>query len=334
VWLLFASVFAIAQGCSSSYGVDPTSHRDGGKTNGSDDDSEPDASAEGGAEGGSGADPVAWATAFCGHDERCYPLYMTEAFTSQEDCVTQRTTTATVEFGSAGFTLTPSQLSACIAKIGAACIDVFAKLPECDWKGARPSGASCAYSGQCATGSCYKATSSVECGVCTPRAQEGQSCATAACAPELFCESGFCAKPVAENGACSSALFCANDHACVSGKCKPLQPKDAACDVAGNDCEYTQGMVCLPTSSGAATGKCGAVPAAHIGQPCGWDTAHQVYTVCVASTCSSATAQGTCGAYLADGAACSANDGPECNLDTSDCASDGHCKAIDPKLCQ
>lgn len=275
--------------------------------------------------------PAVYAQAVCNHDQRCFPIYLRRYFNGLNDCATKVSTEWARVLAAPGNVTTAAQLDACSAKLGTLCSDEFAGIPECNFRGTLPDGASCMYGSQCASGDCFQVASTADCGVCTQQAPEGASCANAYCQPGLICtDPSTCVRPVGEGGACDDTKPCATGLLCTSGKCaKPLL-LGAGCQVDADKCDWDKGETCVPTTVGGKNGKCTTDAFGKLGQTCGWD-AKGAYTECEAASCSNPNNTGTCAEFLGVGMPCSA-DGTECMYGLA--CSAGRCKARDASTCK
>jgi hypothetical protein len=331
VSVLACAIAVVASACAATYGAEdnnktkPAKVADASVQDGGGDRPAPSDEA-----GASHVDPGPYSAAVCASNEKCFPLYLKAWFGTSARCVTAVTADTQSWLLGQGNAITSDQLAACAAKIATSCVEVYETIPECDFKGTRADGQPCNFGAQCASGDCFKAKSAADCGVCKGQNAEGGSCTDADCTPNLFCIKDKCVAPARESEACSDAKPCDTHLACVGGTCAKLLPNGGRCQLADMSCDYALGLSCFPVSATAPSGVCTAALFAGLGQTCGLDSSTQVFTDCEASTCSSATALGTCVDYLAIGAPCTA-DGPSCAWGSS-CV-DGKCKSSDPTAC-
>lgn len=151
--------------------------------------------------------------------------------------------------------------------------------------GARSSGAACAFSGQCESAFCAVGAASV-CGVCAPRPQPGDVCASnaTACGAILVCLQSVCTAPATQGQPCDAATPCVGGESCVGA----MGAMPGFCEASGS----TAGAACDAT---LATGP---------------DCAASVGLTCVAGQCAASGAAAA--AFAADGASCDAVAGPPC----------------------
>jgi hypothetical protein len=182
---------------------------------------------------------------------------------------------------------TPTTAEACASAIGAAtCAQYlgFSPIAACAPKvGTLGDGASCTFSGQCASSFCAVPVGA-GCGKCAAVPKVGDACHTEdsaqGCGPYLHCgkDSNLCVAYVASGGACDKNEVCDFGLSCVGAKtttkgaCQPLAAAvGATCDAkqqTAPGCDRALGLWC--PSAGASAGKCAPFTTyAKTGEACG-----------------------------------------------------------------
>ena len=277
----------------------------------------------------------ALAEAQCQLSARCSPLNLKIQFGDVARCTNVLSTALGAQTNLGGLLVTQGQVDGCKASLASRACNETTDNAACAFKGMLADGVACGVNAQCASGSCfYAATNGVvaDCGICTARAVEGQSCAASACAGGLNCKkSSKCVVPAAVNGACTDSFDCAGVLECVEAKCVAPLPKGAACTETSAPCDGSQGLICV--SQNATTNTCIEIGVAQVGETCGFIEAENTVKACQRSSCATAgnANSGTCVAFKPAGAACSPQDVP-CDSGL-ECRS-GTCKQPDASVCK
>jgi hypothetical protein len=322
--------FAWAAGCSSSSSniVDPNTGGSGGSAGSG-------TGGTAGTGGTGGAGPTAGqacadlAAAECQKISQCNPWYLQKYFGDVDTCKMRYTSTSCSSYlGLANSSDTPSTYEACAAAITSAnCqqwLDSDAVLNAClPTPGMLASGATCGTAAQCQTANC-NFPSGGTCGTCGPQNGAGAQCTSdGQCSGNLFCISGQCGMPGGAGATCSSTAPCVNSLACAGGRCAIAAKAGEACS-STLPCDGHAGLTCRNSV-------CQNLQYVAKGQPCnpaqGRECGQSGF--CKGST---STADGTCLAFAADGAACDTTNGPIC-MPYARCAS-GFCKVYDPSACR
>ena len=228
-----------------------------------------------------------------------------------------------------GLLVTQGQVDGCKASLASRACNETTDNAACAFKGMLADGVACGVNAQCASGSCfYAATNGVvaDCGICTARAVEGQSCAASACAGGLNCKkSSKCVVPAAVNGACTDSFDCAGVLECVEAKCVAPLPKGAACTETSAPAHHAMAR--------RGSSACRRARRRTRASRCGFIEAENTVKACQRSSCATAgnANSGTCVAFKPAGAACSPQDVP-CDSGL-ECRS-GTCKQPDASVCK
>jgi len=283
---------------------------------------------------------LALATSFCDRITACYGDFFVKTFIGDAaTCTSRLRIELKASVTGPGAELQDGPAQRCKAAIEAAACNVLLAdgIPECDFRGTLADGAACASDSQCVSGSCF-VDAKTDCGKCGPRAAEGTDCTSAKCARGLTCtDAKNCVKRGSEGSACESGSACDVLLSCSNGKCiKPLA-KGAACKTGAGEapCDVLNGVFCKPTSVTMPDGTCSPFTVAPTGQACGLTVQPTIeYTACEKSQCvgASGMTKGTCQAYLADGAPCTAGSGSDCQFPAK-CRT-GKCATLDPLACK
>lgn len=266
--------------------------------------------------GGSATDCKSAARALCTKLQSCADLLLTVTYGSLDTCANRVSLGCTAQVGAPGSNVDESAFAGCANAIAASSCDALFSddsPDECRIPGTLDDGTQCGFGSQCKSSACISSAAG-NCGTCAPLAPAGSSCGVAAgCEDGLVCFNSVCAQPVAAGGACSGTFQCAGNLVCKSGTCAKPGGANADCDPAAGDCDVAQGLSCNPITT-----KCEKPSVAGAGEACG--IIQQKVTVCTAGSCEGATLNepGTCVPAIADGAACSATDGPSC-LEPAEC---------------
>jgi hypothetical protein len=226
------------------------------------------------------------------------------------------------------------------------CIDYLTRRrpDECLPRGALEDGMPCVSDGQCAAGFCTE-DEHVACGVCGPRAVEGDDCTNTRCTNGLYCQRGtqVCRAAVSMGASCGT-VACLPGLACVQSQgesvCVTAETAvGAQCGpVAGAGCESLVGLYC----SAGAHRTCQLVALAAGGQSCGrrddgmpvWCIAGDCYT---ARGLASSSETGECRTHARDGEVCDIELGPGCfepaNCVLTGSGSVGICRLQDSTVC-
>lgn len=250
---------------------------------------------------------AAYTAATCGKMAQCWPWLLKASYGDMETCIHRSASLCSNVLTANGSSWTPEKIDACAAALPTISCDTWwnSVAPACDpGPGQLADGASCIDKSQCQGGTCLQGGSS-GCGVCASVSPLGGACqASAECAAGAACSpEGKCVLPIEEGGACDAQNLCAVSLRCVEGKCARLARAGDACDPAGLDCNFFEGLTCDP-----ASGKCAPVKLAPAGEPCG-PINGELITCGAGAVCSP---QGVCVAPLPDGAACNAQSESAC----------------------
>jgi hypothetical protein len=253
----------------------------------------------------------------------CSPAELAARWGDVATCETRLALGCRAALAAPGTAATPTGTIQCAdALTASACGDFLGKSPPpacLPPMGPTAAAGTCEFSGQCASGFCGVAATSL-CGACEPEPQVGSSCATVDCGPTLTCVAATmtCENRVALSGACGKGLPCDVGLACVGatavamGTCQAAPTTvGAVCDPArktGPDCSAVAGLTC-----DHATKQCVTQPLAAATMPCGLINNVEVRCTGPATCVGAMGAQpGTCVAPAADGAACDSATGPDC----------------------
>jgi len=252
--------------------------------------------------------------AICSKIESCAPFELQVVYGSTSACATRFALTCPDAIAASGSGATPAAVESCSqAYSSASCGDVLSgKTPSaCQIYGTLTAGTVCGADQQCVgpDGYCKVAATAV-CGACGTTAAAGGACsANSDCQSGLTCPlptgstTGSCVAPGAAGATCDKLHPCASPLACLNTTCSQPVEAGQACDATAQNCDFTQGLFCNPT-----TKVCAQIGMAGAGAPCGF--ANGAYTVCNGGgTCNlnPTTGAGTCEAVAADGATCGSN---------------------------
>lgn len=289
------------------------------------------------------------AAARCQKQEQCNPQSVLNVYGDLATCQSTQATTCASNLAAPDTANTPTHVESCAqATPGQTCDDFALGIVPTDCQppaGPRDAGSDCAVSGQCATAYCLIAKTTT-CGTCAEPPGVGASCFNNSCGPGLLCDtlSSQCVTPLAASGACDDSSACGPGLTCIGntatalGVCTPLQTAlGASCSIPdggsrcdgrlGLYCNSVAGKVCAQVGTASATGQCGTVDGGVID--------------CLAdSFCQRpvGSADGTCVAPAAEGAACDTLNGPIC-LRPARCVLDveggttGSCHTTSPQSC-
>jgi hypothetical protein len=327
---IVAGLVTAALSCSSSSSniTDPGADAAGGA--GGAGGSDAGGPGEGGGAGPTAAQACAeLASAECEKVNECNPWYLQKYFGDIDTCKMRYTSTACSAYlGLTSSSATPATFQACAtATKGATCqqwLDGDAVLNSCLTEpGMLASGATCGTASQCQTANC-NFPAGATCGTCGPQSGAGAQCSSDSLwSGNFLCVNGLCGTPGEAGAACSSTALCANSLACANGRCAIPAKAGEACSSA-LPCDGHLGLFCRNSV-------CQNIQYVSKGQPCnpsqGRECAQSGF--CKGAT---STADGTCLAFAADGAACDASAGPIC-MPYARCTG-GFCKVSDPSLCR
>jgi hypothetical protein len=222
----------------------------------------------------------------------------------------------------------PATVEMCVKEFATfSCQDFFDNNPpvDCSVTGSRAAGATCTFNGQCQSGYCQGAKTSV-CGACAAPPAAGADCSDSTCWHNQRCVSPelVCGAVVAMNGACDAThpcdngLTCLGDTATTMGSCVTATTAlGAPCGGGMAGCDNTLGLYC-----GGAAGAKTCMPMAMVeaGMPCG-TLPDGTRAACKAGDCFTATGpataaqMGTCKAEVLESAtdpSCDTLLGPGC----------------------
>ena len=249
----------------------------------------------------------------------------------------------------------PLKVEACASEFaGYTCQEFFDNNPptDCVVTGSIANGGSCAFNGQCTSGTC-QGIRTAACGMCADPLGVGADCSSTTCASGQRCliATHQCAAVVAMGGSCDSmhpcdrGLVCfGNDTATMTtGTCQSAGTQvGQACGGSMPACDGTLGLYCGGPAGAktcmrviyGATGSPDAGADAAVGSPdagtalpCGV-LADGTHVGCVAGSCYTATGlasgndQGTCKPFAADDMPCDLTLGPDC-MPPARCAATG-----------
>jgi len=249
-----------------------------------------------------------FANAICGALMKCGAPAVTLYYGDLTTCETRLKAPCKSTLHDPGTTLTTNRLDACAQKlIAESCADAYNHVVPDECKplpGALADGTPCGDDGQCKSAYCKKT------GVCCVCGAKGGTCSVDGdCDSGLVCVTGACVMRAAMGAACSDTIPCQYHLVCTGGTCQPPAGTGMKCTAtaAGGNCDLTLGDFCNPLSN-----VCQAVTYAGAGQPCG--LVNMGYAVCSGNGHCSGQLMGNCVAAAADGAACNAANGPNCQL--------------------
>jgi hypothetical protein len=214
---------------------------------------------------------------------------------------------------------TPAATEKCVAAFAHySCNDYYNNNPpaDCVHLGVRPSGAPCAFDGQCQDSYCL-GIKTATCGTCGDAPPEGASCRDSNCARGQECDSRTrsCVTAGAEGDPCdNNSAPCAADLQCAGmmGTCMKTSASSGAACSSSLFCDGWKGLACGPSHT------CSAIPYGADGAACG-SIPGETFSECAgAGACYTATGialsgeMGNCRAAAADGAACDITVGPPC----------------------
>jgi hypothetical protein len=224
----------------------------------------------------------------------------------------------------------PAKVEACVKAFATySCQDFFDNNPpaDCTVTGARANGMTCTFGGQCTSGYCQGAKTSV-CGMCADMPAAGADCTDSACGHNQRCVNAdnTCESVVSLNGACDSTHPCDSGLACVGSSATMM----GTCQMGGSmpgvacgngapttACDNSLGLYC---AGPAGSKTCMPIALVGDGMSCGL-LADGSRVDCMAGDCYTATgaatgsAVGTCKASVVETAAnpaCDTNLGPGC----------------------
>lgn len=273
----------------------------------------------------------ALASALCSKIQSCSPFLVEAQYVDIAQCEERAAINCPATFDAEGSKSLPADTKSCANAIGgASCDDLFAgRLPAaCEpTPGTLANGSPCGREVQCASTQCNK--DGDLCGVCADPVAEGGACPNGnECARGLTCAADKCVAQGVENDSCSDAAPCGFSLVCSAGKCVKGVAAGQPCvkDMFGDNCDRLAGLTCNMMNV------CQPIKTAGPGEPCGLQGME--FVVCKASgTCRFApmSAQGTCVAPAADGAACDDIQGPGC-MQNAECINDV-CTLDDTSTC-
>jgi hypothetical protein len=213
----------------------------------------------------------------------------------------------------------PSPFQPCAEALAAqACSDwIDGAFPgACLGSGELAVGATCASGFQCQSDLCD--IPAMGCGKCATLPGAGQPCYEGFCAAGLVCNmAGSCVAPGRAGATCDANSPCAASLGCHLGKCGTLGAPGAPC-TNFDECDIYHGSFC-PTMGT----RCVAVV---VGPTCMNNPDGSRGACGAGGTCRT---DGTCVPAAPDGAACSAESGPNCTW-PAQCLSDNQCHLFQP----
>jgi len=249
-------------------------------------------------------------------------------FGSMAECLTRQALMCTSAFKAPGSGHSLATEQECAdAFPGFSCADFFANdtPAACRPAGSRINGAACAFDAQCKSGFCT-GEKRAQCGTCAPEPAIGDSCAASDCGRGQFCDAtsktckapGAVGDPCDANDDCGYGLACDGTGAAAgAGTCQAAASAiGAPCGGTLPVCDGVQGLFC---AGAVGAKKCVAATFVGAGAPCGV-LSQDAYAGCTGGACYTAKGlagageMGTCAANAADGAACDAVTGPECEF--------------------
>lgn len=232
-----------------------------------------------------------WSRARCDDVARCSRGALVALFRDDAGCV-ERVTSECHGWVSAG--LEPRRLDACATALSSRRCDELAIPPACDFRGTRPTGASCNIAADCASGVCSNDYRPGTCGRCEARGRLGDDCTgegAKRCVGDVWCF-GVCSTFVPRGGQCAGTNLCIGNLRCLEGVCTDGTPEGAPC---------TSGSACA--GGWCTNGICGPAEIQSTGDEC---RAH----FCIGgATCGP---DGTCLEPAPDGAPCDETAGVGC----------------------
>jgi hypothetical protein len=171
--------------------------------------------------------------------------------------------------------------------------------------GERADGEPCDSAAQCASMRCAFGSDSA-CGVCSPLAEPGGTCAADSdCVFGAVCGGGSCRVPGQLAAPCDPAQRCAYPWVCAGGACSDAHGPGEPCSFGADRCDRYQGLFC------GASGKCGPWQSGLAGAACN-QTATE-WTVCGGgSSCVASVEGAACAGPLPDQAPCRPDQAPYC----------------------
>jgi hypothetical protein len=271
------------------------------------------------------------AHALCTRYAGCAPERILVLYGDEPTCEARNASNCTNALSAPSTANTPAATEACAqAYAGWSCTDFIdnENLPTAcaPRNGSVAGGGACGFNGQCQSGFCAIAPTSL-CGTCATPPAAGDSCAQlTSCGPGLVCttDTMTCVVLAAQGAACGKGAPCGDGLYCVGeqptkevqGSCQPaVEQLGGACDPTGQTgpgCDRNQLLTCdVPTK------QCATIAVGVGGQPCGTNDVNGQTALCSGNgLCigSSTGTPGTCTAAAADGAACDTQNGPGCQL--------------------
>jgi hypothetical protein len=252
---------------------------------------------------------------------------ITRQFGTMENCIAREMLSCTNGLNAPQTGNSPLMVEGCAGEFaGYSCADFFNNNPplDCVVFGPRPTGAACAFNGQCMSGHCAEIKNAA-CGTCQPPPAPGASCDGTSCDHDQACLQATmtCATYRAMDSPCDANHPCGYGMTCVGADATTSTPGDclAAGETAGTacggsmaGCDGTNGLFCGGTSGAKA---CMAITYVAAGEACG-DLSTTAHAECVAGGCYTSTGPatsgqtGTCKSDAADGTACDTVLGPGC----------------------
>jgi hypothetical protein len=249
---------------------------------------------------------------------------ITRTWGDMSTCLTREKLACTIGLSAPQTGSTPATVEKCVAAFpNFSCADFLNNNPpaECIPTGPKPSGAPCAFGGQCQSGYC-DSNKTATCGTCGDAPPDGASCRNSSCARQeqcairvLTCSMIPAAGDPCDNNAqpCGADSTCLGSSAAMMGTCVAgSSTVGAACDNKTTTCDGTMGLYCNAATScqtiseGADGAACGSLP---MGVFAGCAAGGQCYN---ATGVALAGEMGTCSAPAADGDACDILAGPPC----------------------
>jgi hypothetical protein len=269
-------------------------------------------------------------------------INITRTFGAMDECITRETLGCMSGLAAPQTGNSPALVEQCVVDFATyACADFFNDNPPaaCAAMGQRPTGAACAFNGQCASAYCSGIKNTL-CGTCAAPPAPGASCVSSPCGHNQSCVAAttMCETNGATSASCDADDPCGYGLSCVGAVASTSTPGtcQASAENAGTacggatmpSCDGTMGWFC-----GGATGSktCMAITYVGDGVACG-DLSATSHAECIAGGCYTSTGavgtgqMGTCKADAPDGAACDTVLGPGC-MTPARCVTSGDASA-------
>jgi hypothetical protein len=280
------------------------------------------------------AECVTFGDGYCDYISRCAQFLLKFAFADMASCKDRLGIACTLSEQSPGAAKVPA---ACGTALKALTCTDDANPASCAVQGTLVNGTICEFDLQCQSSSCIKPSDS-KCGVCKATLAQNAACgpSLAACATGLVCVNSVCRPTLAKDANCTGVPgTCKAPYRCVGGTCKDPSPLNGPCtknSTADDDsCNTLQAQFCK-TVGDAGTGTCTGYTFGNLNEACGFTGTDFVFCAGGLDCVSQPTGGQKCVTKLADGTACNADGGVDCQI-AAECIN-GKCGFPDPTRCK